>query len=197
MKLITRLFILFISVAILQGCDSKSKEQVAEELAAKEKASADSVANAVQLEKNARREKLALQTSERAEKKRLAAEEKAKKGQTYKDAKGKVIFVKAEQMPSYEGGESEISKYLKDNLQYPAQARDNGEEGTVFVDFVIDNTGKVQDVVATDAVNEDVNPALRDEATRVVGTMPKWKPAMNNGKAVDAAYTIPITFQLD
>ena len=197
MKLLTRLFILLISVAILQGCNFKSKEQLAEETAAKEQAEADSIENAVQVEKNARREKLERETTERAEKRRLAVEEKAKKGQTYKDAKGKVVFIKAEQMPAYAGGDTEMMKYLKDNLQYPAQARDDGEEGTVFVDFVIDKTGKVTDVVASDAINNDVNPALRDESVRVVSTMPNWKPATQKGKAVDAAYSIPITFRLD
>jgi protein TonB len=119
-----------------------------------------------------------------------------KAGNPYKDAKGKMVYIKADEMPVYSGGENEMMKFLENNVNYPQPAKDNGDEGTVFVDFIIDKTGLVTDVVATDSVNTDVNQVLKDEAVRVVSSMPKWTPAKQNGKPVNVAYNIPIKFQL-
>jgi protein TonB len=186
-----------LSTAIIQSCGMKPKEPTAEEIAAKEKATADSIATVKETEKSARRAKLEQENNEKSEKRRLAIEEKIKKAQFYKDGKGKTIYIKAEKMPVYAGGNEEMMKYLTDNLQYPAEAKDNNEEGTVFVDFVIDPKGKVQDVTATDAVNDNVNLALKNESVRVVSSMPDWKPAMNKGKAVSAAYSLPVRFEIN
>ena len=48
----------------------------------------------------------------------------------------------------------------------------------------------------TDAVGEDVDQSLRDEAVRVVTSMPKWIAGRQNGKAVDVNFSLPVTFQL-
>lgn len=197
MKLSSQFIILILSIAIMQGCGMKPKEPTAEEIAAQEKATADSIAAVKASEKSARRAKLDQESNEKAGKRRLAAEEKSKKAQFYKDSKGRTIYIKAEKMPVYNGGNDAMMKYLTDNLQYPSDAKDNGDEGTVFVDFVIDPKGKVQDVVASDAVNDNVNLALKNESVRVVSSMPDWKPAMQKGKAVSAAYSLPVRFQLD
>jgi periplasmic protein TonB len=193
MNRITGLAMLVLALAFTQSC---KKERSAEEVAAIAQAKADSTDSANVSEKNARRVRFEEQAAIKKEKRRLALEESIKKGVSYKDAKGKVIYIKADEMPTYTGGEAEMTKYLQDNVQYPQAAKDNGDEGTVYVDFVIDKTGKVTDVVATDSVNSDVNPLLIDESKRLVSSMPNWTPAKQKGKAVDVAYSIPITFQL-
>ncbi|HTE34865.1 MAG TPA: energy transducer TonB [Chryseolinea sp.] len=197
MKLSLQLSTLLIAAILMQGCNFKSKEATEADAAAKAKVTADSLDDIAIAERTAKRDKLEKEIADKTERRRLAAIEKAKKSESYKDAKGKTIYIKAQTMPVYAGGDEEMMKYLKANLQYPDNAKDAGEEGTVFVDFVIDKTGKVGDVVATDAVNSDVNPALKDEAVRVVSNMPKWQPAKHKGKNVDAAYSIPIKFQLE
>ena len=197
MKLSSQFIILILSATIIQSCSTKPKEPTAEEVAAKEKAMADSIAEVKASERNAKRSKLEQESNDKSEKRKVASEERAKKAISYKDGKGKTIFIKAEKMPEYEGGNDAMMKYLTDNLQYPSEAKDDGEEGTVFVDFVIDPKGKVQDVVATDAVNDNVNLALKNESVRVVSSMPAWKPAMHKGKPVSAAYSLPVKFQLD
>jgi TonB family protein len=90
----------------------------------------------------------------------------------------------------------ELRKYLKENLKYPAEARTKGIEGTVFVDFVIDEKGNVREVVATDVVGENVDLSLKEESVRVVASMPGWKAGLQHGKAVDASFSIPITFEI-
>jgi TonB family protein len=122
--------------------------------------------------------------------------EKAKTTATYKDAKGKVVYYKAEVDPSYAGGMDELRRYLKENLKYPAEARENGDEGTVFVDFVIDATGKVRDVTTSDVIGDNVDLSFKEESVRVVAAMPGWKAGRQHGQPVDVSFSLPITFEL-
>lgn len=140
--------------------------------------------------------KIAKASAEKETQRKLAIAEKAKATPTYKDASGKIVYYKAEIDPSYTGGFDELRKYLKDNLTYPADAREKGYEGTVFVDFTVDEKGKIRDVVASDVVGEDVDVSFKEESVRVVTAMPGWKAGRQNGKPVDATFSIPITFQI-
>ena len=193
MKYILGIASVVLALASTQSC---KKERSAEEVAAIAKAQADSTDSVREVERNARRARFDELTANKEKKRRLAQEENLKKGNSFKDANGKLIYVKAEEMPTYSGGNDEMTKYLQNNVNYPQAAKDNGDEGTVFVDFVIDKTGQVTDVVATDSVNNDVDQTLKDEAVRVVSSMPKWTPAKEKGKPVNVAYSIPIKFQL-
>jgi TonB family protein len=183
--------LLVCSFVLWQGCASKSQEEN-NESAAK--------ADSVEIKKAeaivARKARLAEESAARAEQRALALAEKTKLSSTYKDASGKLIYLKAEVDPSYTGGQDEMRKYLRDNLKYPQEARDNGVEGTVFVDFVIDEKGRVREVVASDAVGENADLLFKEEAVRVVAAMPGWKAGTQRGKAVDVSFSIPISFEL-
>src|SRR5688572_26152433 len=159
------LIVLLLSFVVWQGCGSKTEntnESIAGTEAVKTK-TAQTVA--------AKKEMLAKASAKRAEERTVEAAARAKLSPTYKDATGKIVYVKAEVDPSYTGGVNEMRKYLKDNLKYPADARENGVEGTVFVDFVVDEKGHVRQVVATDAVGDDVDFTLKEESVRVVASM--------------------------
>jgi TonB family protein len=187
------LFVLLFSLIVWQGCGSKTQEAANES----ESIAKAAVAEAQKVQTVAARKAMLIKESaKKAEQRRLAAAEKARLSLTYKDANGKIIYNKAEIDPSYAGGQEELMKYLKDNLKYPAEARKNGVEGTVFVDFVIDANGKVREVVATDIVGEDVDLSLKEESVRVVASMPGWKAGIQHGKAVDVSFSIPITFEM-
>jgi TonB family protein len=189
MKKIIPLFLLLFSAIIWQGCGSESKEEAREAIAkAEETKKAEARA-----EKKARFIKA---SAERTEQRKLAAAERAKLSLTYTDAYGKVIYNKAEIDPSYSGGMDELTKYLNENLKYPNEAREKGLEGTVFVEFVINEKGQVREVVASDVVGEDVDLSFKEEAIRVVAAMPGWKAGLQNGRPVDAAFSIPVTFEL-
>jgi protein TonB len=114
---------------------------------------------------------------------------------TYKDASGKMVYNKAEIDPSFTGGDDAMMQYLRDNINYPADAREKGIEGTVFIDFVVGDNGKVREVVVSDIVGDE-DQSLKDEAARVVSSMPTWIPGRQRGEAVDTRFSIPITFQL-
>jgi TonB family protein len=200
MKKHISILVLILSVVVFQGCGSKteaSEKKAAEEQMAKDKdaeallvktKNADAVSN--------KKAKLARERAEKAEIRSLAIAAQVKKSPTYKDASGKLVYYKAEVDPSYAGGQDELEKFLKDNLQYPQEARENGIEGTVFVDFVINEKGKVREVVASDVVGEDVGFSLKEEAVRVVAAMPGWKAGKQHGAPVDVSFSIPITFEL-
>ena len=99
------------------------------------------------------------------------------------------VFDIAEQMPSFKGN---VNQWLASNLSYPAVAAENGVQGRVIVQFVVEKDGSVSNV----QVVHSVDPALDHEAVRVVKSMPKWNPGMNNGQPARVKYTLPVTFKL-
>jgi TonB family protein len=187
------LFVLLLSFVLWQGC---GKTQEANNESTAEAKEAEAVETKRVEAVAAKRAMLMKESANKSEQRRLAAIEKAKLAPFYKDANGNLIYHKAEVDPSYTGGQDELRKYLKANLKYPTEARENGVEGTVFVDFVIDSKGKVREVVASDVVGEDVDFSLKEESVRVVAAMPGWKAGVQNGKAVDVSFSIPITFEI-
>jgi protein TonB len=107
---------------------------------------------------------------------------------TYKDGKGRTVYTIAETPPVFTGGESEMNKWLRKNLKYPA----TDAEGTVFVSFVVDNDGSVSESKVESGAEDQ---KLRDEALRVVSGMPKWTPGKQGGKVVPVKFTLPVTFK--
>lgn len=105
---------------------------------------------------------------------------------------GTEIFTIVENMPSFPGGEVEMMKYISQNLKYPKEAQDNGVQGRVTVRFVVSSAGDVTNA----EIVRGVDPACDAEALRVIRSMPKWKPGMQNGKVVSVYYTLPILFRL-
>ncbi len=175
---------------VVQACGPKS-EKADEETAVKSPAPTATV-ELTTAEKRARLDKdIALWE----EKRRVSLEELAKLSPTYTDAKGKIVFNKAEVEPTFIGGRNALVKYLEDNLVYPQDAKERGLEGAVFVDFIVSADGVVREVVATDATSGEVDQSFRSEAVRVVSSMPKWTPGRQHGKPVDVKYSLPITFQ--
>ena len=77
-------------------------------------------------------------------------------------------------------------------VKYPKYALDNGIQGTVLVDFIIDEKGEVRDV----KVSRGVHQSLDDEAVRVVSASPKWRPGRHRGKKTRVALTVAVEFRL-
>ena len=102
------------------------------------------------------------------------------------------IFMVVEQMPEFPGGQAELFKYISQNIQYPAIAKENGIQGKVFIQFVVGKDGSITNVT----VLRGVDPSLDKEAVRVVKNMPKWKPGKQRGKPVYVRYQVPINFKL-
>ena len=101
-------------------------------------------------------------------------------------------FAVVEQMPEFPGGMKELMTYLKDNIKYPKAAQDKKVQGRVIVQFVVEKDGTPTEF----KVMRSVDPDLDNEALRVLGEMPKWKPGMQKGQAVRVKYTVPVSFKL-
>ena len=102
------------------------------------------------------------------------------------------IFTIVEKMPSYPGGEKALFKYLGDNIKYPAMAKDAGITGKVFVNFVVNETGKITDV----KILRGIGGGCDEEAMRVIKNRPKWNAGKQRGKAVKLSDNLPIKFTL-
>lgn len=101
--------------------------------------------------------------------------------------------VRVDRTPKFRGGDAGLFEFISTNLHYPNKAEVQGAEGRVIVRFAIDTDGRVRDVEVT----ESVNPYLDAEAVRVVKSLPKFKPAKKNGRAVKFYYSLPVVFKLD
>ena len=102
------------------------------------------------------------------------------------------IFQVVEAMPEFPGGTAELMKWLQKNIKYPSISQENGVQGRVIVQFVVNRDGSIVDPV----VLRSVDPYLDKEALRVVSAMPKWKPGEQRGKTVRVKFTLPIQFRL-
>ena len=102
------------------------------------------------------------------------------------------IFTSVEQVPEFTGGLEAFSKYLSKNIRYPAVARENGTQGRVIVQFVVEKDGSLTDL----KVLRSLGDGCDDEAMRVLKASPHWKPGIQNGRPVRCTYTVPISFTL-
>ena len=100
------------------------------------------------------------------------------------------IFDVVEQQPTFKEGD--VRAWLARNMQYPPVAAENGIQGRVVVGFVVERDGSISHV----QVLRGVDPSLDKEAVRVVKSMPKWNPGMQNGSPVRVKYNVPVQFKL-
>jgi protein TonB len=99
-----------------------------------------------------------------------------------------------EQMPEFPGGGYDaLLLYLKKNIHYPDLARDNGSSGIVYLQFVVNTTGKISDVTVVRGFDE----SCEREAVRVIKNMPNWIPGKQNGTPVRVLMSVPVRFKLE
>ena len=103
-----------------------------------------------------------------------------------------LVYDKVEQLPQFPGGQSSIISFLSHNVKYPKVCQENGIQGTVIIQFIVNKNGNISDV----SVKKGVNPYLDTEAIRVIKSIPKWTPGRQKGKPVNVKYTLPINFRL-
>lgn len=102
------------------------------------------------------------------------------------------IHVVVERMPEFPGGEAAMNQFINRTIRYPVIAQENGIQGRVVVQFVVNTDGKIVDVEVVRGVEE----SLDKEAVRVVKAMPPWNPGRQGGKNVRVKYTLPIRFRI-
>ena len=108
------------------------------------------------------------------------------------DASG--IYDATEVRPVYPGGHAALSDYIANHIDYPQMAIDDNKQGTVNVQFVVDENGTVQ---KAKVVGSKLGDGLDEEAERVISSMPKWNAGTVKGKPVKTRVTVPITYQIE
>jgi TonB family protein len=103
------------------------------------------------------------------------------------------VFMVVEEMPEFPGGTMALLEYLRSNIKYPKECRDNNIQGRVLVSFIVGKDGKI----TNPEIVLGVDQALDAEAMKVVAAMPEWKPGTQKGEKVRVQYTIPINFRLN
>lgn len=102
------------------------------------------------------------------------------------------VYDKVEQPPRFPGGYEALERWKEQHIVYPEEAIERGAKGQVVVRFVILNTGEVADA----EILRSIDPALDKEALRLVSSMPRWTPGMQDGNAVSVRWDEPVTFTL-
>jgi protein TonB len=106
---------------------------------------------------------------------------------------GVIDWAIVQNKPEFIGGMNALMNFVARNTKYPQLAKENGIEGTVYVEFVVGKDGRVKDA----KIARSVDPYLDKEALRVVNIIPKWKPGSQRGKNVDVRYYFPFKFELN
>jgi Gram-negative bacterial TonB protein C-terminal len=122
------------------------------------------------------------------------------------------IYTIVEENPTFVGGNKEMYKWLSNNIKYPPEAREHGDEGAMYVGFVIEIDGSISNVKMKSARYRDRRgccnadstidvkhhtKGLEIESVRVIAAMPPWIPGKVKGKPVRTAYTLPVKYWLE
>ena len=102
------------------------------------------------------------------------------------------IYEMVEENAQFPGGDAECFKWLSEHIKYPSICVEQGVQGRVIVNFVVNRDGSIVDVETV----RSPDPNLTKEAERVVKLMPKWKPARQGNKTVRSRFTLPVMFRL-
>ncbi|HEV7332189.1 MAG TPA: energy transducer TonB [Flavisolibacter sp.] len=100
------------------------------------------------------------------------------------------FFQMIEETAEFPGGRTAWLTYLGDNVKYPKALKKEKINGQVIAKIFVDQTGAVSNV----EIVKSLHPLLDEEVIRVMKSSPKWKPAKQNGKAVQMTFNQPITF---
>lgn len=102
------------------------------------------------------------------------------------------IYMAVDQVGQFPGGHTVMLNWLAKNLKYPKEARKKKIEGRVFVRFVVRKDGRLTDA----KIIRSLDPLCDAEVLRIIGLMPKWEPALKDGKPVNFHMTLPVQFKL-
>ena len=101
--------------------------------------------------------------------------------------------MRAEEMPTFQGGDiTKFREWVMRRFRYPAIAQENGIQGKVTLQFVVEKDGSVTNI----QVLQTPDPVLSDEVVRVVNDSPKWKPGKQRNEPVRVKYILPVDFRI-
>lgn len=149
------------------------------------------------------------------------ATKSADTGRTRPGVRSDVTYDKPEQKPQFPGGEAAMYQYISQHIRYPNIAIENDAEGTINVEFFVEENGSITNVKALESSpasgksdivvtayrqvnsnisaldNDEGNRALQESSEELIRGMPPFEPGRKQGKAVRTKVTLPITYQLN
>lgn len=102
------------------------------------------------------------------------------------------IYDIVEENPRFPGGDEACMKWLSENIKYPPICVEQGIQGRVYAQFVVNKDGSIVDI----KIVRSPDPYLSKEAERVLKMMPKWSPGKQRGKPVRVKFSLPVMFRL-
>ena len=111
-------------------------------------------------------------------------------GFSIREIENDTLYTHVDQLAEYPGGTEALFKFLSRKMKYPKDAKQNGIEGKVYVNFIVDKSGNVTEIKAM----QSIGGGCDEEAIRVVKLLEQWEPAIHNGKTVKVEYSLPINF---
>lgn len=109
------------------------------------------------------------------------------------EEKAEEIFTIVEHQPEPVGGFNAFYKYVGENLKYPGLAQRGNIQGRVYIQFVVEKDGSLTDIKTM----KGIGGGCDEEACRIIGNAPKWKPGKQRGRPVRVKMVIPILFRLE
>lgn len=97
-----------------------------------------------------------------------------------------------EVLASFPGGEAMLERYLQESMKYPILMKEEGIQGSVIVQFIVEPDGSFSSV----EVVKFPDPSFKKEAIRLIKSMPHWYPAFSKGSRVPSVVTHSIRFKL-
>lgn len=105
----------------------------------------------------------------------------------------KEVYTIVEQMAEFPGGQTAMTDFISRSLRYPKKAAEAGVGGKLFLKFIVNEIGVIDNIEVIKSSGQNL---LDEEGVRVVSSMPRWRPGMQNGKTVPVYYNLPINFTL-
>lgn len=102
------------------------------------------------------------------------------------------IFVDYEENAQFPGGDMACKKWMQEHIKYPEGCRSDSIQGRVVVSFIVERDGSLDSI----KVVRSPDPALSEEAIRLVSEMPRWKPARYYNKTIRSRFFLPVIFRL-
>jgi TonB family protein len=109
----------------------------------------------------------------------------------FKTLTGKTYEIK-NRKAMYPEGDYSLLEFIARNIKYPISAIEKKVSGKVYIGAFIDQQGDLKEAKVLYGVDKD----LDEEALRVVKLITRWLPEIVEGKPVQSALTIPVTFEI-
>ncbi|MDJ1502426.1 TonB family protein [Xanthocytophaga agilis] len=100
------------------------------------------------------------------------------------------VYTVVEKAAEFPGGSTVMHKYIEANLHYPKTAKKANVTGKVFTKFLVEKDGSISEI----HIVKSLGSGCDEEATRIIKSMPAWKPASSRGRVVRSFVMLTVDF---